>query len=172
MDVDLPRLERDAGPAFSHVQGIGNANDTGLQREGFSARPMGNNRMQHFRSEDGHGWDIVKALEQLLYLRSGEEQAVLLMIDTVDGHPDVMDKRRKDDDNLGVLNRQTVIDDNTRLNTLIHEQPEQLQSDIRDDLDMDRSVIAHAQPLDSVDVGNLPEGVELVISIHPVDELL
>jgi hypothetical protein len=65
-----------------------------------------------------------------------------------------------------------VIDDNTRLNTLIHEQPEQLQSDIRDDLDMDRSVIAHAQPLDSVDVGNLPEGVELVISIHPVDELL
>jgi hypothetical protein len=33
-------------------------------------------------------------------------------------------------------------------------------------------MIAHPEPLNSVDVGNLPEVVKVIVSIHPVDDLL
>lgn len=60
----------------------------------------------------------------------------------------------------------------TRLNAPIYKKPEQFQGDVRDDLDMDRSVIAHPKPLDSIDIGNLPKGIEFIVPIHTIDDLL
>jgi hypothetical protein len=33
-------------------------------------------------------------------------------------------------------------------------------------------MIAHPEPLNSVDVGNLPEVIKVIVSIHAVDDLL
>jgi hypothetical protein len=33
-------------------------------------------------------------------------------------------------------------------------------------------MIAHPEPLNSVDIGNLPEAIKVIVSIHPVDDLL
>jgi hypothetical protein len=83
-----------------------------------------------------------------------------------------VEKGSEDNDNFGIFNRQIVIDDKTWLNAPIQKKPEQLQSDVRDDLHVNGSVIAHPKPLDSIEIGNLPKGVELIIPIHPLDDLL
>jgi hypothetical protein len=33
-------------------------------------------------------------------------------------------------------------------------------------------MIAHPEPLNSVDIGNLPEVIKVIVSIHPVNDLL
>ena len=42
--------------------------------------------------------------------------------------------------------------------------------DIRDDLHMDRPVIAHAEAVDGVDVGAAPEHIQLIVLVDPIDD--
>ena len=60
---------------------------------------------------------------------------------------------------LRIILSETALDNDRGLYVASRQQPGQLQADICNDMDVNRPMVAHAQPIDGVDVGAAPESV-------------
>jgi hypothetical protein len=94
------------------------------------------------------------------------------MIYAVDRHPQIMEQGAEDDNQFSVFAGQVMIGNEVRPDPAFSKQSQQFQGDIGDDLNVDRPMVAHSQPLDRVDIDYLPQGIELNIHINPIDYLL
>jgi hypothetical protein len=94
------------------------------------------------------------------------------MIRAVDRHPQVMEQGSEDDDHFSVFAAQVMIGNGVGRDPVFSKQSQQFQGDIGDDLNVDWPMIAHSQPLDSVDIDYLPQGIDLNIRINPIYHLL
>jgi hypothetical protein len=83
-----------------------------------------------------------------------------------------MKKRGHGHDHLSVFYGKIVVRGDTGLNAMLDKQPEKLERNVSDNLKMDRAMVAHTQPLDSIDIHHLPEAIEFIVSINPIYDLL
>src|SRR5262249_51298437 len=65
-----------------------------------------------------------------------------------------------------------MLGDDRRLDTMPDEQPQKLERNVGDDLEMHRTMVAHAKPVDGVDVRAAPQHVQLIILVDAVDDAL
>jgi hypothetical protein len=83
-----------------------------------------------------------------------------------------MEQGSEDDDHFSVFAAQVMIGNGVGRDPVFSKQSQQFQGDIGDDLNVDWPMIAHSQPLDSVDIDYLPQGIDLNIRINPIYHLL
>jgi hypothetical protein len=83
-----------------------------------------------------------------------------------------MKKRGHGHDHLSVFYGKIVVRGDAGLYAMLDKQPEKLERNVSDNLKMDGAMVAHPQPLDSIDVHHLPEGIEFIVSIDTVYNLL
>ena len=74
------------------------------------------------------------------------------------------------DDDLGVLLRHPVVGDHRRLDVVLRQLAQQLQRDVRDDLDVHPGVVVDPHPRDRVDVRDVPPRLQLLVVVDPLDE--
>jgi hypothetical protein len=55
---------------------------------------------------------------------------------------------------------------------MINKQSQNFKRDVGDNLEVDRAMVAHPQPLNSIDIHHLPEGIEFIVTIDSIDNLL
>ncbi len=53
---------------------------------------------------------------------------------------------------------------------MLRELPEQLQRDVRDDLDVNPGVVVHVEPRDGIHVRDMPPGLDLVVRFDPLEQ--
>ena len=75
------------------------------------------------------------------------------------------------DDDLGVGAAHAVVGHHRRLDVVLEELPQQLQRDVRDDLDVHPRVVVDLEAHGGVDVGDVPPALELVVAVHALDHL-
>ncbi len=109
MDRDPAALERDPRAALGHVEGVGDPDDAGLERQRMAAAPMAGDRLEHFRDDHRERRLLVDPLEELARLRLGQEEAPVLVAVAVDRHADAVQERGEHDHDLGVLLLQPVV---------------------------------------------------------------
>ena len=136
MDADAAALERDARPALLHVERVGDAEDAGLERQRLAVGAVADDPLQHLGHDHGQVRLLVDPREQLAKLRLGEEQAEVLVALAVHRHADAMRQRRQRDDHLGVVARVAVVANDVRLDAVLRQLAQQLERDVRDDLDV------------------------------------
>jgi hypothetical protein len=83
-----------------------------------------------------------------------------------------MEQRRQGYDHLSVLDWQLVMGHGARLDMMLIKQSQKSERDVCDNLEVDRAVVAHPEPLNRIDIHHLPEGIEFIVSIDPIDDLL
>jgi hypothetical protein len=170
MDRHRPALEGDPRPTFGEVQCIRDSEDTGFERERLSVRTVARDRLQRLGDDNRKLRLLVDALEQLAHLRFGQEEAPVLVVAPVDRHADVVKERREHDDHLGVVGGEAIVALRRRLHIVLHEQPQEPERDVRDDLDVHPRVVVDLEPEDRVDVRDVPPRLELRIGVHPLQE--
>ncbi len=125
---DASLLERDSRPTLRHVERISDPKDPCLERERLAVGAVARDRLEDLRHDHGAVGLVVEAIEQLVELRRGEEQAPVLMAAPMDGHPDAVGERREDDHDLGVLLGHPVVAHDRRLDAVLRQLPQELQS--------------------------------------------
>jgi hypothetical protein len=113
---------------------------------------------------------LVDAREELAHLRLGEEQAPVLVVAAVDRHADVVQERCEDDDDLRVVGAEAVVLLRGGFHAMLHQQPKELERDVRDDLDVHPGVVVDLQPQNGVHVRHVPPGLELPVVVHALEE--
>src|SRR5947209_7611714 len=88
----------------------------------------------------------------------------------VDGHPDAVEERCQDDHDLGVVLLQSEVAHEPGLDAVLRELAEELERDVRDDLDVHPGVVVDLQPRDRVHVGDVPPTLELVVGVDVLDQ--
>jgi hypothetical protein len=83
-----------------------------------------------------------------------------------------MKERGHGHDHLSVFYGKIVVRGDAGLDAMLDKQPEKLERNVSDDLKMDGAMVAHPQPLDSIDIHHLPEGIKFIVSIYTVYNLL
>ena len=123
-------------------------------------------------SDDDHGLVglLVEAVEQLAQLRLGEEEAEVLVAVAVDRHADAVQERAEHDDDLGVVLLEPVVADEARLDAVLRQLAQQLERDVRDDLDVHPGVVVDLHPRDRVHVRDVPPALELVVGVDALDQ--
>src|ERR671918_658125 len=164
-------LERDARAALGHVERIRDAEDAGLERERPPVLAVARDRLEDLRADDGQVGLLVQPLEELPHLRLGEEEAPVLVAVAGHGPPHAVQEGAPGDDDLGVLPAHALVAHHARLDAVLHQLAQELEPDVRDDLDMDPGVVVDLQPLDRVHVGHVPPRLELGVGVHALDEL-
>ena len=172
MNIYLARLERNARPPFRHIERIGDAHDAGFERQRLAIAAVRDDRVQNFRADDRGRSDWINTCQQLANNGLRDEQAVLLVVNSMNGDTQIVEQRSEHDDHLGVAVRHLVIAHNARYDAAIHQLPQQLERDVRHDLKVYRAVIAHPQPLDCVDIHRLPKRVQFLVRVHMLDHFL
>ena len=156
VDPDVAALERDARAALLHVERVGDAEDPGLERQRLAVGAMADDPLQHLRDDHGQVRLVVDPGEQLAQLRLGEEEAEVFVAVAVHRHADAVGERGQHDDDLGVVLRHAVVGHHRRLDPVLGQLPQQLQRDVRDDLDVHPGVVVDLHPRDRVDVRDVP----------------
>ena len=75
------------------------------------------------------------------------------------------------DDHLRVRLLHVVVADHGRRDVVLCELPQQLQGDVRDDLDVNPRMVVDLEALDRIDVRHVPPRLELRIVVDASDEL-
>ena len=88
----------------------------------------------------------------------------------VDRHPDAVEERGEDDDDLGVVLLEAEVADEARLDAVLRELAQELERDVRDDLDVNPGVVVDRHPRDGVDVRDVPPALELVVGVDALDQ--
>ena len=91
------------------------------------------------------------------------------MIAPVDRHADVVQQHGEDDDDLRVVGRHAVVTLRGRLHAVLHEESQELERDVRDDLDVHPRVVVDLQPEDGVHVGDVPPRLDLRVRVDPLE---
>ena len=126
---------------------------------------MARDRLQNLRDHDRAVGLLVDPVQQLAQLRLREEEAEVLVAAPVHRHPDAMGEGGEDDDDLGIVVRQPVVADDGRLDVVLRQLPQELERDVRDDLDVHPRVVGHPEPL-GLDLGHVPPGADLGIGVQ------
>jgi hypothetical protein len=58
------------------------------------------------------------------------------------------------------------------LDIMLNKQPQKVECDVGNNLEVDRAVVAHPHPLNRIDIHHLPEGIEFIVPIDPINNLL
>ena len=90
--------------------------------------------------------------------------------DPYDDHADAVEEGAEDDDDLGVVAGHPVVADQRGLDVVLRELAEQLERDVRDDLDVHPGVVVDLEALDRVHVRDVPPGFHLVVLVDPLHE--
>ena len=131
---------------------------------------MARDRLEHLGDDDRAVGLVIDALEQLPQLRLGEEEAPVLVAAPVHGHADAVRERCEDDDDLGVLVLHAVVAHDRRLDAVLRELPQELERDVRDDLDVNPGVVVDLEPDDGVDVRDVPPALELAVRVRALED--
>ena len=102
VDPVLAAFDRNAGAALGHVEGVGDPDDAGLDRVGLAAPAVADDRVQDLGIDHAQLGVVVAAREQLCGALVDHEQAVGLVVGTVDGHADVVEQGAAGDHDLRV----------------------------------------------------------------------
>jgi hypothetical protein len=127
-------------------------------------------RAEDLDHDDGAFGLVVEAFEQLAHLRLGEEETPVLVTLAVHRHPDAVEKSAEHDDDLGVVSAHPVIANHRGLDVVLRQLAEQLQRDVRDDLDVHPRVVVDLEALDCVDVRDVPPRLHLRVLVDALDE--
>ena len=92
------------------------------------------------------------------------------MLAPVHGHADVVEQRREDDDDLGVIVRQPVVGDERGRDAVLRQLAQELEPDVRDDLDVDPGVVVYLETDDRVHVRDVPPRLELRVSVDLLEK--
>ena len=147
VDVRQVRLQRHARAAVLHIERVSDSHDACLQRQRPAAAAVADDRVQDLRRDDRPLRLVVDIGEQLVEMVGGEEQAVRLVVDAVDRHPEVVQQAAAGDHHLGVRGLERIVDLERRPHAGALEQPVQAQAAVENDLQVDPRVVAHAEPL-------------------------
>jgi hypothetical protein len=131
---------------------------------------VADDRLQHVRDDDGQVGLLVEPREQLAQLGLGQEEREVLVAVPVDRHADAVEERRADDDHLGVVLVEPEIAHQPGLDAVLGELAEELERDVRDDLDMHPGVVVDLHPDDGVHVRHVPPTLELVVRVDALDQ--
>ena len=71
---------------------------------------------------------------------------------------------------LGVVGLEAVVVDDRRLDAVFRELAQELEGDVGDDLDVHPGVVVDLQARDRVDVRDVPEGLELGVGVHALED--
>jgi hypothetical protein len=123
------------------------------------------------RLGDHHGQlgVLVGALQEQRHPVGGEEEAVDLVVDPVDGHPGVVEQARRGDHHLGVPGAHAVLGHHRRLHPPAHQEPGQPQRDVHHDLDVHPGVVGHVAAV-GVHLLHVPPGVQPPIRVGRFEE--
>ena len=75
-----------------------------------------------------------------------------------------------DDHDLRVVLRHPVVAHDVRLDAVLRELAEELERDVRDDLDVHPRVVVDLHPDDRVHVRDVPPALELAVRVRPLDD--
>ena len=131
---------------------------------------MARDHVQHLGHHHRQLRLVVALLEQLARLARGEEEAEVLVVVAVHGHPRVVEQRAEQERDLGVVGLQPVVVDDRRLDAVLRELAQELEGDVGDDLDVHPGVVVDLQARDRVDVGDVPERLQLGVGVHALDD--
>ena len=123
-----PRSKGMRERALREIECVRDAEDARLDRQRLAVCAVARDRLQRLRDDDGELGLVVDAVEQLAHLRLGEEEAPVLVVAPVDRHADVVQERREDDDDLGVVGAQAVVALQRGFHTVLHEQRRSLSA--------------------------------------------
>ena len=113
---------------------------------------------------------VVDTVEQLAHLRLGEKEAPVLVIAPVDRHADVVQERREDDDDLGVVGGQAVVALQRRFaHRASRADGRSLSAMFADDLDVHPGVVVDLEPDDSIHVRDVPPRLDLRIGVDVLE---
>jgi hypothetical protein len=133
---------------------------------------MRDDGMEDFRNDDGPGRNIVNAVQQLFHLGGSQEEAVEFVVGPMDRHSQIMKERGHGYGHLGVFDGKIVVGGDTGLDVMLDKSPEKSERDVSDNLEMNRAMIAHAQPLNGIDIHHLPQGIKFIVSVDTIYDLL
>ncbi len=85
-------------------------------------------------------------------------------------HADAVEEGAEHDDDLGVVPAHPVVAHHRRLDVVLRQLAQQLQRDVRDDLDVHPRVVVDLEALDRVHVRDVPPRLDLRVLVDPVDE--
>jgi len=128
-------------------------------------------RLEHLGRDHRQVGILVDAVQQLAQFRLREEEAEVLVVVAVHRHPDAVEERRERDDDFRVVLRHPVVGHDRRLDPVLRQLAQQLERDVRDDLDVHPGVVVDLQPHDRVDVRDVPPALQLAIGVDAVDQL-
>ena len=109
--------------------------------------------------------------EELAHLRLGEEEREVLVPVPVHGHPDAVEERGEGDDHLGVVLLEPEVAHRRRLDAVLRQLPQELERDVRDDLDVHPGVVVDLHPHDRVHVRDVPPALQLLVLVHALEQL-
>jgi hypothetical protein len=101
---------------------------------------------------------------------ASREEAEVLVPVAVDCHPDAMEQGPEEHADLGVLGLEAVVADERGLDAVLRELAQQLQRDVRDDLDVHPGVVVDLEPDDRVHVRDVPQALELAVLVCALHE--
>ena len=88
----------------------------------------------------------------------------------VDRHADAVGERGERDDDLGVVARHAVVANDRRLDVVLRQLAQELERDVRDDLDVHPGVVVDLHARDRVHVRDVPPALELLVLVHALDQ--
>ena len=142
----------------------------GLERQRLAVGAVADDPLQHLRDDDGPVGLVVDPVEQLAQLRLGEEEAEVLVAVAVHRHADAVGERGQRDDHLGVRHLHPVVGDHRRLDPVLGQLAQELERDVRDDLDVHPGVVVDLETGHGVDVRDVPPALQLVVAVHAPDQ--
>src|SRR4029077_12016253 len=87
-----------------------------------------------------------------------------------DRHADAVEERGEYDDHLRVVLLEPEVADESRLDAVLGELPQELERDVRDDLDVNPRVVVDRHPRDRVDVRDVPPALDLIVRVDAFDQ--
>ena len=127
-------------------------------------------RLEHLRGDHGQLRLLVDPLEQRADLGLDEEEAELLVALAVHGHADVVEERSERDDDLGVVVRHPEVAHGRGLDAVLRQLAEELQPDVRDDLDVHPGVVVDPHAHGRVHVRDVPPGLQPAVGVDALEQ--
>ena len=131
---------------------------------------MRDDRLQHLGGDHGQLGLLVDPVQQLPDLGLDEEEAELLVPLAVDRHADVVQERAEDDHDLGIVVRHVEVADDRRLDVVLGQLAQELQRDVRDDLDVHPGVVVDLHAHGRVHVRDVPPTLQPPVRVHPLEQ--
>jgi hypothetical protein len=172
VDVVLPGLKRDPGAPAGHVEGIGDADDSRLDRERRPIGPVADDGVHRLGADDRSLRLLVDGLKQPVDHVGRQEQAIALVVSPMDRHPDAVQQAGRSHNHLCVSFGEGEVGDNAGGHSSAKQQARQAQADVEHDLDMDPGVVRHPKPAGRVDRRDVPESLDMIVRVDRVEQCL